>query len=174
MSVSAEFIVNLGPYEHVKLTLSDDNLMSIYGDSKESFEEWLGDYHASLKAAVLYGRDQALRVLDAAEWERSGKPVKASPPESIPLVVEDDPETALEGAVEALAEGLGATVLGEEEKPSEAPSSPSSRPWKNKPKAKKQQPWEDPIQDGPDATPEEAVAATKAARKAAAASDWDF
>lgn len=63
MSVEAEFIVNLGPYEHVKVTLSGDDLTDAMKGGLDSVGEALGDMHASLKAAVLYGRDKAL--LDA-------------------------------------------------------------------------------------------------------------
>lgn len=187
MSIEAEFVVNIGQYEHVKLTLSGKDLEEARDESPSmTFEEWLGDYWASLKAAVLYGRDQALKGVES-------RPL--TPAVNVPEETREDP-------VKLLTEELGATVLEVHEEPQEAPSGPSvgdtvevggmtftkksenpfpeeekqsSRPWKNKPATKKKpKAWEDPVTEGPDATPEESVTATKAARKAASAGDWDW
>lgn len=167
MSIEAEFIVNLGPYEHVKLMLSDDNLMSIYGDSKEPFDEWLGDYHASLKAAVLYGRDRALLNVSLAAGIEQAKAGETHDLGDFSKHPEDAPEEAQEDPVELLKEELGATVLEVREKPADVPSSPAKdRPWSKKPAAKKVKEWE----KAPAEEPEPA----KVKKNAAAASEWDF
>lgn len=171
MSIEVEFIVQTEAFQHVKLTLSGSDLAEARDESPAmTFEEWMGDYWASMKAGVLYGRDKALLNAKLAAGIEQAKAGQTHDLGDFSRHLEDDPETAHEGAVEALKEGLGATVLGEEEKPAEGPSSPSlgeiaemmveadakpKRPWDKKPAAKKS-------------------AAPKAAAKTEAKSDWDF
>lgn len=154
MSIEAEFIVNLGPYEHVKLTFKVDGVDDLFADMgwlDEGRREALGDYHASLKAAILYGRDRALNAV-----RQAGETIK-----------EDDSREAQEDPVELLKEELGATVLEVREEPVEAPSSPSTgRPWSKKPAAKKVKEWEK--------APAEEPEPSKVKKNAAAASEWDF
>jgi len=166
VSISAEFIVNLGPYEHVKISVSAESFGGLADQmdhlTKGEVAENFGDWHACLKAAVLYGRDQAftgakapereLTILEQAEEQHRIATMHDDP--------EEGPETAHEGAVEALKEELGATVLTEEEKPSEVPSSPSAVD------AKPKRPW--------DKKPAKKAVAPKPQPKTESTSDWDF
>jgi hypothetical protein len=177
VSIEAEVIFNLGPYEHFKLTVRGDSTYDVMAqlETSEEFARWMGDYHASTKAAVLYGRDKAFEAVAKAEPPVRDEPF-ASTQEYMEASFREPPEEAQEDPVKLLTEELGATVLEVTEKPVEGPEEASTgRPWKNKPTAKKKpKAWEDPVTEGPDATPEESVTATKAARKAASAGDWDW
>lgn len=187
MSIEAEFIVQTESFQHVKVTVRGENVGDLFtqmASITEGHREILGDYWASLKAAVLYGRDKALldaRLAAGIEQAKAGETKDLGD-----FSQEEDPEEGQEDPVKLLTEELGAIVLEVTEKPQEGPSSPSglrangsepdapARPWKNKLAAKKTKAWEDPVTEGPDATPEESVTATKAARKAATASEWDW
>lgn len=59
MTYSAEFIVNTGQFEHVKLTIDGQDFADRFFGKDEDMEVLLGDYQASLRVAVIYGRDHA-------------------------------------------------------------------------------------------------------------------
>jgi len=142
VSIEAEFIVNLGPYEHVKVTLSGENLSRTLMETAPDmpFGEALGDYHASLKAGVLYGRDKALEAVGETVFENKAEEAqplfKQVEGEDLPngnvafrvhqgeplAPLVDVPEGGQEDPVKLLTEGLGATVLEVREKPQEGPS----------------------------------------------------
>lgn len=182
MSIEAEFIVQTEPFQHVKVTLSDKDLISALVKSAPDlpFGEALGDYWASLRAAVLYGRDKALEAVAKAEPPVRDEPFASTQEYMESSIAElaaqdsaefhdaqDATEEALEGASELLQRELGATVLEVTEKPQKGPSSPSTdRPWKSKPKAKKQRPWEE---GAPATKPEPAKT-----DKRDVADDWGF
>lgn len=122
MSYEAEFIVNTGPYEHVKLTVSgrDEaefilNLTSFTDHTKGQ----LGIFQAELKswAMVAYENPSGFEV---------------------PVTVVEEPA---EDPVAVVQETLGATVLEVEEKAVEAAPEAASKPWQRKldPKPK---PWD--------------------------------
>jgi hypothetical protein len=72
VTYSAEFIVNVGQYEHVKLTIEGQDFKDAFVgrlDTDGNLADYgtvIGDYYASLKAAILHGRDQALNAARAA------------------------------------------------------------------------------------------------------------
>ena len=96
MSIEAEFIVNLGPYEHVKVTLSGENLSRTLMETAPDmpFGEALGDYHASLKAAVFYGRDKALLDVRLAAGIEQAKAGETKDLGDFSHHLRDDPEEA--------------------------------------------------------------------------------
>jgi hypothetical protein len=64
MTYSAEFIINTGQFEHVKLVVTCDNGLQLQdeldvtmGTLDNDLALKLGQTHASIKAAILYGRD---------------------------------------------------------------------------------------------------------------------
>lgn len=188
MSIEVEFIVQTEAFQHVKLTLSGSDLAEARDESPAmTFEEWMGDYWASMKAGVLYGRDKALAEATSA------LPLEPIPPvgtfemptrEEFEAQVDaiaaakDIVEMTQEGVIDLLAVGLGATVLSEEEKPVEVPSGPSVEDPTDRDDAtlgeaqafaesKPKRPW--------DKKPAAKKAATpKAAAKTETKSDWDF
>ena len=144
MTYSAEFIVNVGQYEHVKLTISGEEFLDEFANKGPDLHVLLGDYHASLKVAVLYGRDQALDALrsvgkvetlkDLAEVFKPGLP---SDPEKLITeeldakvldVTEHAPQKPWERPVEAVPVKPWDVAAKQAEKPVQRGSSQSSSP----------------------------------------------
>lgn len=63
MTFKASFIVNVGQYEHVELTVDGQEFADLFLGVDMDMDVALGDYHASLKTAILYGRDQAYAAI---------------------------------------------------------------------------------------------------------------
>jgi hypothetical protein len=142
VTYSAEFIVNVGQYEHVKLTIEGQDFKDAFVgrlDTDGNLADYgtvIGDYYASLKAAVLYGRDQALNAV-------KNETVKVPPLEPIPRATVDPswpvrPED--DDSISVIVEELGATVVSVEtvEPPEDAPK----KPWERPVKAAKPKAWE--------------------------------
>jgi hypothetical protein len=124
MTYSAEFIVSVGQYEHVKLKASGetwDEFRSAINDMVLNGAGF-GDDHASLKAAVLYGRDQAVlnaKLAAGIEEARSGQTRDLG--DFSKYLNDDSPE-------ELIKSELGATVI--ETVTHDTPKEPWKRPQK--------------------------------------------
>src|SRR5678815_958044 len=76
MSIKAEFIVNVGPYQHVAVTIEGSDVSDFLGqlDSiKENHMQDLGDFQAELESWVVTARQDALNGVnsDAVEAVQS-------------------------------------------------------------------------------------------------------
>jgi hypothetical protein len=163
VSIEIEFTVQTEQFHPVRVAIRGENVGDVFtqmASITEGHREILGDYHASLKAAVLYGRDKALEAVAKAEPPVRDEPF-ASTQEYMEASFREPPQEAQQDPVKLLTEELGATVLEVTEKSQEGPtqaspagsvnapkeihlpSSPSTdRPWKNKPATKKTKAWE--------------------------------
>jgi len=114
--ISAEFIVNTGQYQHVKLT--------VQGDDVECFSRELDALDDALK--VKLGIFQA----ETESWVRG--------------TYEEVTSKGLEAAQKLLQDALGATVVESIPKPSAPPQTASEPAWKTKPGTTKPEPWKAP------------------------------
>lgn len=123
MTYSAEFIVNVGQFEHVKFTVTASTIVDFHQQMGQltgsNAPEFAGDTHASLKAAVLYGRDQAVNALKS-------NPVDLT--ESAQELVEQL------DAEELIVQELDAKVIDVQDK--------STKPWERPVEAAPVKPWE--------------------------------
>jgi hypothetical protein len=65
MTYSAEFGVSVGQWEYVHLTIDGQEFADHFLGKDQDMEVLLGDYHASLRVAVLHGRDEAVSAVKA-------------------------------------------------------------------------------------------------------------
>jgi len=66
VSIEIEFTVQTEQFHPVRVAIRGENVGDVFtqmASITEGHREILGDYHASLKAAVLYGRDKALEAV---------------------------------------------------------------------------------------------------------------
>jgi hypothetical protein len=112
LSYSAEFAVSVGQWEYVHLTISGEEFSDLFLGKDVDMEVALGDYHASLKAAVLYGRDQAVKALS--------EPIKKAAPSLAPE--------------ELIIQELDAKVIDVQDR--------AQKPWERPVEAVPVKPWE--------------------------------
>jgi len=137
MTYSAEFAVSVGQWEYVHLIVSDQEFTDLFLGKDQEMEVLLGDYHASLKAAVLYGRDQALNSVKPAGETDTLKDLAEVFKPGLP----SDPE-------ELIKQELDAKVL-------EVTEHATQKPWERPVEAVPVKPWdvaakqtEKPVQRG--------------------------
>lgn len=124
MTYSAEFIVRTGDFEHVKFTVDGEDFWQTF-DKGEDLGPQLGDYHASLRAAVLYGRDNAIKEV-AEATKASGvmtpKAIEASPVDLIEselgaTVIEEIVHEARESFEDTMQKAVQAASEGSKKRP---------------------------------------------------------
>jgi len=111
--ISAEFIVNTGSYQHVKLTVAGEDLHAFLGELNsihDRFKAQLGEFQAELES-----------------WVRG--------------VYDKLAEKDLEGAQKLLQDALGSTVIESKPNPAAPPQDSSQPAWNRKPETTKPAPW---------------------------------
>lgn len=137
MTYSAEFIVNVGQFEHVKFIVTassdrelHDRMSAMAGGNTPVMA---GDTHAAIKAAVLYGRDQAIKALnEPATSTEASETHKLSEADrrGIVSMLGGDPDAASN----LIIQELDAKVLDVQDK--------SQKPWERPVEAAPVKPWE--------------------------------
>lgn len=119
MTFKASFIVNVGQYEHVELTVDGQDFTDLFLGKEDDPSALLGDYHASLKAAILYGRDRAFEAVTPERIKAAVDSVYTKGTTAHP----DFPDTPTDARTpqELVEQELGGRVVAVQERAAETP-----------------------------------------------------
>lgn len=145
MGYSVEFGVSVGQWEYAHLTIDGEEFAALFLGKPQPMEVLLGDYHASLRAAILYGRDQAKEM--AKDLPSPEELIKSELDAKIIKTVDNELnrelETALLDAAESKSEPVKTIEVGDSVTVAGTTfTKVADKPWERPVKAAASKPWE--------------------------------